>query len=73
MSAGSTALLILGVLLVIAGIGLIALDYAGKGDTSGIDYKDVGILVVGIVLAALGAALSRRGRATVAPAAAANP
>lgn len=67
MSTGSTVLTVLGVLAILAGIGLIALDYLGKGDTSGLDYKDVGIIVVGIVLAAIGAALSGRKPAAATP------
>ncbi|MGI0132942.1 MAG: hypothetical protein ACREDK_07645 [Thermoplasmata archaeon] len=60
MSTGSSALLILGVLGVLGGVALIAIDVMGKGDTSGIDVKDVGILIVGVLLAVIGGALSRR-------------
>ena len=70
MSAGSTALVVLGVLFVIAGVAFIALDTIGRGDySSGIDPKDAGILVVGIVLAAIGGVLGRRKPAPTAPAA----
>ncbi len=71
MFAGSTALTIVGVLILLAAIAFIALDYLGKGDTSGLDYKDVGILVLGLLLAGVGVGLGRRKKPAVAPAASA--
>lgn len=59
MSAGSTVLLALGLLAIVAAVALIALDYLGRGDTSGLDPKDLGILGAGVVLVGVGAALGR--------------
>ncbi len=68
MSATSTALLVVGVLLALAGVAFLALDALHMGDSSGIDPKDVGILVVGILLAVIGAALAGRKKVSVPPA-----
>lgn len=68
MSRGSTVLLFVGVVVAIAGVAFIALDALGKGDSSSIDYKDVGLVVVGVLLAAIGAALGRRRSAPAPPA-----
>lgn len=67
MSAASTTLLVVGILAVIAGAVLVALDYIGVGDTSGLDYKDVWIIVVGIVLAGIGGALAGRKKPAAPP------
>lgn len=67
MSTGSTIVLGVGILAIVAGVVFIALDYAGMGDTSGLDYKDVGIIVVGIVLAGIGGALAGRKKPMPAP------
>lgn len=66
VSAASTILSAIGILAVVVGIVLIVLDYTGRGDTSGLDYKDVGILVVGIVLTGIGGSLAIR-KGSVAP------
>lgn len=68
MSAGSTALVVIGILLILGGIGLIILDQIGRGDSHGIDLKDVGIVILGIILAAIGGALGRRRPVATAPA-----
>ena len=53
-------LAVVGVLAVVAGLAFIALDYLGAGDTSGLDPKDVGIVVVGVILLLAGLFLGRR-------------
>ncbi|MDG6933960.1 MAG: hypothetical protein JRN68_04620 [Nitrososphaerota archaeon] len=50
----SMVLKIIGILLIIGSLALIAIDLSGMGDTSGLDYKDVGILVVGVIILILG-------------------
>jgi hypothetical protein len=68
MASASTALLVIGVLLVLLGAGAIALDMMGHGDSSGLDYKDLGILGIGFVLLIIGAATRNPGKpAAVTP------
>ncbi len=67
MSAGSTAVLVIGILLVLAGVAFITLDFLGHGDTSGLDVKDLGILGVGVILAAVGGALGSKGSKPSSP------
>ncbi len=71
MSKTATALLVVGVILLVAGIAFIALDYSGAGDQSGLDYKDVALVLIGVVLAGIGAGL--RSRAGTSPPAGASP
>ncbi len=66
MSKASTAFIVIGVLVTLAGIAFLVLDALGKGDSSGIDPKDIGLVVVGIVLGAVGAVLGRPQRPTAA-------
>ena len=68
VSKGYVALAVVGILVMLAGVAFIALDLMGKGDSSGIDPKDVGIVVVGLVLAALGGVLSVRKKPASPPA-----
>ena len=67
MSSASTALVVIGALLVVLGVGALALDLTGHGDSSGLDYKDVGILVVGVILLGIGAGLRRSPSPSPAP------
>ncbi len=67
MSKGSTALIVVGALVTLAGIVFLVLDALGKGDSSGIDPKDIGLVVVGIVLGAVGGVLGRGGAPSSAP------
>jgi uncharacterized membrane protein len=60
MSKTSTVLVILGIIVIIAGIAAISLDLAGMGDTHGFDPKDVGIIVVGLILVIIGALVRSR-------------
>ncbi len=60
MSATSTALIVIGVILVVVGAASMALDLSGRGDFGGLDPKDLGTLVVGILLLVVGGWL--RGR-----------
>lgn len=62
MSKGSTALLVVGVLVILLAVVSIAFDLLGRGDTQGLDPKDLGLLAVGVVLAGIGAALGARPR-----------
>ena len=66
-SRGYLALTVIGVLVALAGLALIALDSLGKGDTSGLDLKDVGLVIVGLVLAIAGGALGARKPAPTPP------
>jgi len=50
----ATTLKLIGVLLIIGAIALIIIDLSGVGDTSGLDYKDVGILIVGLIILIIG-------------------
>lgn len=61
-SKAYVALTVVGVLVLLAGIVFVVLDYTGNGDTSGLDPKDLGILLVGLVLAIVGAVMSTRKR-----------
>ena len=69
MSKASTALIVIGVLVTLAGIAFLVLDALGKGDSSGIDPKDIGLVVAGIVLGAVGGVLGRGGAPAAASAA----
>ena len=60
VSRAYTALAGVGIVLFVVGIVLIALDYSGLGDTSGLDFKDVGLVVVGLILAGIGGVMSVR-------------
>ena len=67
VSRGYTALAVIGIVLFVAGIVFIALDYSGRGDTSGLDLKDVGLVVIGLILAAIGGAMAVRKRPASPP------
>lgn len=67
LSKAYTALAAVGVLLFVIGLALITLDYLGKGDTSGVDYKDVGLTVLGLILAAIGGVMAVRKKPTTSP------
>jgi hypothetical protein len=67
MRGGPLAVLIVGILLVLVGIGTMTLDYLGRGDSSGLDLKDLGLLIVGIILVIVGGAWGSRGSSTPAP------
>ncbi len=60
MSVLPKVVLVLGILAIVAGVAFVALDLLGRGDSSGADPKDLGIIVVGIVLVAVGLVLGRR-------------
>lgn len=66
MSRSSTALLVVGIVAMVAGAAFIVLDLTGMGDSSGLDYKDLGIVVLGVVLSGIGAALAVRKKPTIA-------
>ncbi|MEM0118697.1 MAG: hypothetical protein QXV32_09645 [Conexivisphaerales archaeon] len=53
MATRRTVLAIIGLLLIIGAFVLIALDYSGMGDMRGLDIKDVGVLLIGIILIAV--------------------
>ncbi|HUZ79705.1 MAG TPA: hypothetical protein VMV28_03705 [Thermoplasmata archaeon] len=67
LSRGYIALAAVGIVLFVAGIVFIALDYSGVGDTSGLDLKDVGLVVIGLILAAIGGAMAVRKRPASPP------
>jgi hypothetical protein len=54
MANTSMILKVIGVLLTLGSLALIAIDLSGMGDTRGIDYKDVGILIVGLIILIVG-------------------
>jgi uncharacterized membrane protein len=60
MSRTSVILVILGIVVILAGIAFISLDLAGMGDTHGFDPKDIGIIVVGLILLIIGAVVRSR-------------
>ena len=60
VSKGYVALAAVGILVMLAGMAFIVLDLMGKGDNSGLDPKDLGIVVVGLILTVVGGALSVR-------------
>ena len=68
VSKGYVLLTVAGILVMLVGLAFIALDLMGRGDNSGIDPKDVGVVVVGLVLAALGGVLSVRKKPASPPA-----
>lgn len=68
VSKAYTALAAVGILVFLAGLAFIVLDYMGKGDTSGLDVKDVGIMILGLVLAAIGGVMSVRKKPEASPA-----
>lgn len=60
VSKGYAVLTVVGILVLLLGLIFIALDFAGSGDTAGLDPKDLGIVLIGLILAIVGAALARR-------------
>ena len=58
-----SALVAVGILVVLAAIVFIGLDYAGKGDTAGLDPRDLGLAIFGLVLAIVGGWLGSRNQA----------
>jgi hypothetical protein len=73
MSAGSTILTVLGVLIFLGGLAWVAYDYLNHHPHAALDYLHIGILVLGVILIVIGAVLSRQRPAAPAASSAAVP
>lgn len=67
MSALPKVILVVGILALVAGVAFVTLDLLGRGDSSGVDPKDLGVIAVGVLLLAVGLVLERRTGSRDAP------